>query len=141
MSKTGGFSWRLVQSLLRKTLFPDQPSKQRRHLVQHSSRVHCHFPAPFVVRQRQRVKLPRQRSYRRLLFGEGEFALHGVLDGRGIAVAVHRVLGDSSSRRLRGIHRLESVEGGSVFLEGEFVDDAIAVNEEVASEAEGKSVC
>ena len=94
-----------------------------------------------MVRQRQCVKLPRQWSHRRLLFGEGEFAFHGVLDGRGVAVAVHRVLGDSSSRRLRGFRRLDGVEGGSVLFKGEFVDDAVAENEEVASEAEGESVC
>ena len=87
------------------------------------------------------MKLPCQRSHRRFLFGEGEFALHGVLDGRGVAVAVHRVLGYASSRRLRGFRRLDGVEGGSILLEGEFVDDAVAVNEEVALEAEGESVC
>ena len=37
--------------------------------------------------------------------------------------------------------RLDGVEGGSVLFKGEFVDDAVAENEEVASEAEGESVC
>ena len=92
-----------------------------------------------MVRQRQCVELSRQRSHRRLLFGEGEFPLHRVLDGRRIAVAVHCVLGESFPRRLRGFCRLDGVEGGSVFFEGEFVDDTIAMNEEVALEAEGES--
>ena len=79
------------------------------------------------------------RSHRRLLFDEANSAIHGVLDGRGVAVAVHRVPRESSSRRLRVCSQTEWHI--SKLFKGEFVDDAVAENEEVASEAEAESVC